>query len=159
DLLVLTQQPLRWQDQANPFALLPRQPSVNSCPALAMAPGAALLSNSFRRRLRGKERKLQALSGFRYFVASTDSEITHLLDWFFRIRPLRMAEQRLPNVFAEAGVEHFIRDACLTRLAGGNRVIDIHALACDEAVIALFAGVADGHRFSMMFNTYTLSEH
>src|SRR5215475_2701042 len=75
DLLVLTQQPLRWQDQANPFALLPRQPSVNSCPALAMAPGAALLSNSFRRRLRGKERKLQALSGFRYFVASTDSEI------------------------------------------------------------------------------------
>jgi CelD/BcsL family acetyltransferase involved in cellulose biosynthesis len=26
-------------------------------------------------------------------------------------------------------------------------------------VIAIFAGVADGHRFSMMFNTYTLSEN
>ena len=25
-------------------------------------------------------------------------------------------------------------------------------------VIAIFAGVADGHRFSMMFNTYTMSE-
>ena len=23
----------------------------------------------------------------------------------------------------------------------------------------MFAGVADGHRFSMMFNTYTMSEH
>jgi CelD/BcsL family acetyltransferase involved in cellulose biosynthesis len=55
-------------------------------------------------------------------------------------------------------VEQFVRDACTTRFAGGNRVIDIHALACDEEVIALFAGVADGHRFSMMFNTYTLSE-
>jgi CelD/BcsL family acetyltransferase involved in cellulose biosynthesis len=47
----------------------------------------------------------------------------------------------------------------MTRLAGGNRVIDIHALECDEEIIALFAGVADGHRFSMMFNTYTMSEH
>ena len=159
DLLVLTQQPLRWQEQANPFALLPRQPSVNACPVLPMAPGAQLLSNSFRRRLRGKERKLQALPGYRYFVASDDGEISGLLDWFFRVKPLRMAEQKLPNVFAEAGVEEFIRDACMTRLPGGNRAIDIHALACDEEVIALFAGVADGHRYSMMFNTYTLSEH
>jgi CelD/BcsL family acetyltransferase involved in cellulose biosynthesis len=159
DLLVLTQQPLRWQDQPNPFALLPHQPSVNACPVLAMAPDAQLLSSSFRRRLRGKERKLQALPGYCYFVAATDGEIARLLDWFFRVKPLRMAEQKLPNVFAEAGVEHFIRDACMARLAGGNRVIDIHALACDEEVIALFAGVADGHRFSMMFNTYTLSEH
>jgi CelD/BcsL family acetyltransferase involved in cellulose biosynthesis len=159
DLLVLTQQPLRWQNQPNPFALLPHQPSVNACPVLAMAPDAQLLSSSFRRRLRGKERKLQALPGYRYFVAATDGEVARLLDWFFRVKPLRMAEQKLPNVFAEAGVEHFIRDACMARLAGGNRVIDIHALACDEEVIALFAGVADGHRFSMMFNTYTLSEH
>jgi CelD/BcsL family acetyltransferase involved in cellulose biosynthesis len=159
DLLVLTQQPLRWQDQTNPFALLPRQPSVNACPVLPMAPGAQLLSNSFRRRLRGKERKLQALRGYRYFVASDDGEITALLDWFFRVKPLRMAEQKLPNVFAGAGVEDFIRDACMARLSGGNRVIDIHALSSDEEIIALFAGVADGHRFSMMFNTYTLSEH
>ena len=158
DLLVLTQQPLRWRDQANPFALLPQQPSVNACPVLEMAPGAQLLSNSFRRRLRGKERKLQTLAGYRYFIASTDDEISRLLDWFFRIKPLRMAEQKLPNVFAEAGVEQFVRDACTTRFAGGNRVIDIHALAGDEEVIALFAGVADGDRFSMMFNTYTLSE-
>jgi CelD/BcsL family acetyltransferase involved in cellulose biosynthesis len=159
DLLALTQQPLRWQDQANPFALLPRQPSVNACPVLSMAPGATLLSNSFRRRLRGKERKLQALTGYRCFVASADGEIGSLLDWFFRIKPLRMAEQKLPNVFAEPGVEQFIRDACMTRLAAGNRAIDIHALSCDEEIIALFAGVADGHRFSMMFNTYTLSEN
>jgi CelD/BcsL family acetyltransferase involved in cellulose biosynthesis len=159
DLLELTQQPLRWQEQANPFALLPRQLSVNACPVLPMAPGAQLLSNSFRRRLRGKERKLQALPGYRYFVASDDGEITRLLDWFFRVKPLRMAEQKLPNVFAEAAVEDFIRDACMTRLARGGRAIDIHALACDQEVIALFAGVADGHRFSMMFNTYTLSEH
>jgi CelD/BcsL family acetyltransferase involved in cellulose biosynthesis len=36
-------------------------------------------------------------------------------------------------------------------------VIEIHALESDDDVIALFAGVADGTRFSMMFNTYTVS--
>ena len=63
----------------------------------------------------------------------------------------------MPNVFADPGVEDFIRTACSTPLRGGGRAIDIHALECDEETIAIFAGVADGHRFSMMFNTYTMS--
>jgi len=62
-------------------------------------------------------------------------------------------------VFAEPGVEGFIRDACMTQLAGGGHAIDIHALECDDEVIAIYAGVADGHRFSMMFNTYTMSDN
>lgn len=160
DVLALTQQPRRWQDLPNPMAFLPKQPSVNDCPLLAMAPAAApseLISNSFRRRLKGKERKLQTLAGYRYHIATSDADIKRLLDWFFAVKPLRMAEQKLPNVFADPGVEDFIRDACMTRLAGAGRAIDIHALECDDEVIAIFAGVADGHRFSMMFNTYTMS--
>jgi len=160
DVLALHQQPLRWRNQPNPMALLPHQPSANDCPLLTMEPGAApaaLISNSFRRRLKGKERKLQSLPGFRSHLASTDADIAQLLDWFFRIKPLRMAEQKLPNVFADPGVEDFIRAACATPLKCGGRAIDIHALECDEEVIAIFAGVADGHRFSMMFNTYTTS--
>ena len=70
-----------------------------------------------------------------------------------------MAEQKLPNVFAEPGVEDFIRSACMTPLADGSHVIDIHALECDDEVIAIFAGVADEDRFSMMFNTYTMSDN
>src|SRR5450432_978497 len=160
DVLALAQQPLRWRDLRNPIALLPNQASVNDCPLLTMAPGAApatLISNSFRRRLKGKERKLQTLSGYRYHVATTDAEIKRLLDWFFAIKPLRMAEQKLPDVFADPGVEDFIRGACMAPLAGGGRAIDVHGLECDDEVIAIFAGVADGHRFSMMFNTYTMS--
>jgi CelD/BcsL family acetyltransferase involved in cellulose biosynthesis len=160
DVLALTQQPKRWRDISNPFAIGPRQPSVNDCPVLTMLPGAPatdMISSSFRRRLKSKERKLSS-PGHRYHVADTDAEIERLLDWFFRIKPLRMAEQKLPNVFAEAGVENFIRHTCLTRLADGGRAIDIHALECDEEVIALYAGVADGQRFSMMFNTYTMSD-
>ncbi|WP_315812777.1 GNAT family N-acetyltransferase [Bradyrhizobium sp. SZCCHNR2028] len=162
DVLALTQQPQRWRDLANPLAQWPHQPSVNDCPVLLMPPGAAptaLLSNSFRKRLKSKEKKLQALPGYRYVVASSDAEIAELLDWFFRTKPIRMAEQRLPNVFAEPGVEAFVRSACMAQLDCGHRAIDIHALRCDAEIIALFAGVADGARFSMMFNTYTLSEN
>ncbi|WP_426407411.1 GNAT family N-acetyltransferase [Bradyrhizobium ganzhouense] len=161
DVLSLTQQPKRWHDQQNPFALLPRQSAINGCPLLAMEPGgppASRISNSFRRRLKSKEKKLQALAGYRYHLATTDADVTRLLDWFFRVKPVRMAEQKLPNVFAEPGVEQFIRSACLAP-RGEGRVIDIHALECDDEVIAIFAGVADGQRFSTMFNTYTMSEH
>jgi CelD/BcsL family acetyltransferase involved in cellulose biosynthesis len=160
DVLALAQQPLRWRDLPNPMALLPNQASANDCPLLTMVPGAApatLIGTSFRRRLKGKERKLQTLPGYRYHVATAGTEIERLLDWFFAIKPLRMAEQKLPNVFAALGVEDFIRGTCMAQLAGGGHVIDIHALECDDEVIAIFAGVADGHRFSIMFNTYTMS--
>ncbi len=160
DVLALTQQPRRWQDCLNPLAVLPKQHSVNDCPVLTMAPGdppANWISNSFRRRLKSKERKLQS-PGYRYHVADSDADIERLLNWFFHVKPMRMAEQKLPDVFAEPGVEDFIRKACRAKLAGGGHAIDIHALECDDEVIAIFAGVADGHRFSMMFNTYTMSD-
>jgi CelD/BcsL family acetyltransferase involved in cellulose biosynthesis len=162
DVLALARQPLRWRDVPNPMALLPNQPSANDCPLMTIVseePPTARISSSFRRRLKGKERKLQALSGYRYHVANTAADVKRILDWFFQIKPLRMAEQKLPNVFAEPGVDDFIRGACMAPLASGGHVIDIHALECDDEVIAIFAGVADGHRFSMMFNTYTMSEN
>jgi CelD/BcsL family acetyltransferase involved in cellulose biosynthesis len=160
DVLALGQQPRRWRDVPNPMALLPNQPSANDCPLLIIVPDApptARISHSFRRRLKAKERKLHKLPGYRYGAAATDAEIKRLLDWFFQMKPLRMAEQKLPNVFADPGVEEFVRTACMAKLAGGGRIIDVHALECDDEVIAIFAGVADGHRFSMMFNTYTMS--
>jgi CelD/BcsL family acetyltransferase involved in cellulose biosynthesis len=159
DVLALTQQPRHWQDGLNPLAVLPKQHSVNDCPVLTMVPGdppANWISNSFRRRLKSKERKLQS-PGYRYHIADSDADIERLLNWFFHVKPMRMAEQKLPDVFAEPGVEDFIRKACRAKLAGGGHAIDIHALECDDEVIAIFAGVADGHRFSMMFNTYTMS--
>ena len=161
DVLAFIQQPLSWRDLPNPMALLPRQASVNDCPVITIAAGAsptARISHSLRRRLKAKERKLKMLPGYHYRLATTGAEIKRLLDAFFRIKPQRMAEQKLPNVFAEAGVEDFIRDASVVPLAGGGHVIDIHALECENEVIAIFAGVADGHRFSMMFNTYTISD-
>jgi CelD/BcsL family acetyltransferase involved in cellulose biosynthesis len=162
DVLALARQPKQWAGVANPMALLPHQASINDCPVLTMVAGAPpteRVSASFRRRLKSKEKKFQALPGYRYGIVTTDAAITRVLDFFFTVKPVRMAEQKLPNVFAEPGVEDFIRSACLTPLADGGHAIDVHALECDDEVIAMFAGVADAGRFSMMFNTYTLSSN
>lgn len=159
DVLALIRQPATWTGITNPLSLLPHQSSTNDCPVMHMTPGAPVteyISSGFRRRLKGKERKLQALPGFGYRIAHDDDEIKRVLDAFFVVKPLRMAEQKLPNVFSEPGIEGFIRDAC-HRHAHDGRAIEIHALTCDEEMIAMFAGVADGDRFSMMFNTYTMS--
>jgi CelD/BcsL family acetyltransferase involved in cellulose biosynthesis len=159
DVLVLRQQPKHWQDFLNPLATLPRQRSVNDFPVLYMLPGDPAINrigNSFRKRLRSKERKLQS-AGYRHHIATSSADIERILDWFFHVKPMRMAEQKLPDVFAEPGVQQFVRAACRAKLPGGGRAIDIHALECDDEVIAIFAGVSDGHRFSMMFNTYTMS--
>ena len=71
DVLALTRQPSRWHDVSNPLARWPHQPSVNDCPLLSI-PAAAepttLISNSFRKRLKSKEKKLQALPGYRYYI-------------------------------------------------------------------------------------------
>ncbi len=65
DLLALARQPSHWQGIVNPLSLLPAQASVNGCPLLKLKPGAdthrTATANSFRRRLKSKERKLQPL--------------------------------------------------------------------------------------------------
>src|SRR5258708_36518982 len=104
----------------------------------------ARISHSFRRRLKGKERKLQMLPGYRYGVATTDAEIKRLLDWFFLMKPLRMAAQKLPNVFADPGVEGFIRTACTTKLAGGGYAFALPALQCSGSGCATVSRPAPG---------------
>lgn len=161
DVLSLPQQPLEWDGVQNPFALLPRQPAVNECPLLTLdpkAPPQTRFGSSFRRRLNGKEKKLKTLPGYRYVHATTVDEATRLLDMFFAVKPLRMAEQKIKNVFAEPGVEEFIRHACLDGLSEGKPAIALHGLVLESEVIAMFGGVGDNSRFSTMFNTYTNSE-
>lgn len=162
DMLAFTQQPRQWRGIANPFALFAGQPSPNLCPRLTMTPDGKpeeRISSSTRRRLRNKERKLQTLPGYRHVIAATDVEINRILDAFFIIKPQRMALSGLPDVFSDDAIRGFVREACLAKLPDGGRAIELHALECDSELISIFACVADGERFSTMFNTYTVSDN
>jgi CelD/BcsL family acetyltransferase involved in cellulose biosynthesis len=158
DLMVLLNQPRDWAGVRNPFAFLPQQASAEDGTFLPIGQGTGL-SRRMQARLREKERKLSKLAGYRYLRAASAADIDRLLDEFFSLKALHMAAQRLPNVFAEPGVPEFLREACHVRLPSGGALIELHALEGDGEVLALFGAIADEHRFSAMFNTYTRSRN
>jgi CelD/BcsL family acetyltransferase involved in cellulose biosynthesis len=65
--------------------------------------------------------------------------------------------QGIKNAFAEPGVEAFVRDLCLKGIDEGKPLIEIHALDCDDGMIAMFACMNDGEQLSSMFNSYVMS--
>jgi CelD/BcsL family acetyltransferase involved in cellulose biosynthesis len=164
DLVLLRNQSRMWRGVANPFALLPHQPSPNNSRRMDLhAPGAELikqqLSGTMRRKLRSKQRKLMELPDYRYFKASSPAEVDKLLNEFFQLKSVHLRALGLRNVFEQPGVESFVREACHRGLTDGRPVIELHAIEGDRHMLAIFAGTGDGERFTTMFNTYTHSQH
>jgi CelD/BcsL family acetyltransferase involved in cellulose biosynthesis len=161
DLVALRRQPSRWTGVANPLLLLPHQPSPSdSCrrDLVRSLDGAVDLevSRGMRKQLRGKDRKLTALPGYRCFRASTSDEVERLLGWFFSTKAKHLSAQGLANAFAEPGVQDFVRDICHSGLAQKAPLAELHATEANGELLAVLAGIGDGRRFSSMFNTYTL---
>jgi CelD/BcsL family acetyltransferase involved in cellulose biosynthesis len=157
-------QPARIEGVANPLALLPRQPTPDDVYAATLNATSgedalrSCLKSSMRGRLRTKERKLQEMPGYRYIVATTPADANRLLEAFLVQKAAHLAAQGLPNIFDDDKVVAFLRAACQQDLASGRPVIEMHALECDNDVIAIFGGVNNGRRLSCMINSYTTGE-
>jgi CelD/BcsL family acetyltransferase involved in cellulose biosynthesis len=163
DLAALFSQPLVWNGVINPFARLPHQPSAElnvqlSIPRQTEDALEVALTPSMRSRLRVKEKRLKRIAGYRYFRAETEADIDRVLASFFALKSVRMAAQGVPNVFAEPGVEEFLREACHRRLPDGRPVIELHALEGGGEVLALYGSLVDEYRFSSMFNAYATGD-
>lgn len=164
DFLIMFNQPERWHGAPNPFALLPHQTSNEDNFLLRLGlPGPQIIereiSATMRSRLRNKERKLAKLKGYRYMRAATAEDVDRYLDAFFAQKSAKLTALGIDNVFAQAGVEDFIRAACHDGLAVGRPVIELHALEGGGEILALFSGIHDGRRFTSMFNSHSASDH
>lgn len=160
DFLMLFSQPHRWSDAANPFAKLARHRSSEDNFVLRLGGTSAEilereLSSSTRSRLRNKEKKLQKLKNYRYVRAKTAQEVDFQLTSFFAQKADKFEALGLHNVFADPGVDDFIRAACHEGLESGKPVIELHALEGDGEMLALFSGIHDDQRFTSMFNSHT----
>lgn len=156
--LELHNQPRSWHGADNPLLALPHQPSPSTGYRLQLgdtgeAVLARQLTSSYRGRIRGKERKLAKLPGYRYFVAQTADEIRRCMDAFFVQKREYMAAMKIPNPFDAPEVVSFLR------AAAASGVLEIHALECESEVLALYAAVTDGRRLSTMISSYTASEN
>jgi CelD/BcsL family acetyltransferase involved in cellulose biosynthesis len=164
DVLTLFQQPRTWDGVDNPFLQWPHRSANIASARLVIdstGPGAGerAISGSTRSRLRGKERKLQKLPGYRYVHASQSTDVDRMLDRFFQLKIAHMAAQGLPDLFADPDVQRFLRQSCHAGLSEGRPVIELHGLECDAELLALFGVLSDGRCLSVMVNTYTTSDH
>jgi len=72
-----------------------------------------------RRRARSKERRMADIAPVRHGILADPAGIEAALEFFAEQKALRLAEQGLPNVFAEPGVMDFFRE--LARRSAGMR--------------------------------------
>jgi CelD/BcsL family acetyltransferase involved in cellulose biosynthesis len=165
DVYKLTSQPDQLPNaMRNPMALLPRQPAPDDVFVLTLdgRPGPealkACLTGTMRGRLRTKERKLQALPGYRFFRAEKPEEVDRVFEAFVEQKAAHLTSQGIANIFDDPEAAAFLRSACNQGLADGSPVIELFALEGGGEIIAVFGGVNDGRRMSCMFNSYTLGE-
>jgi CelD/BcsL family acetyltransferase involved in cellulose biosynthesis len=161
DGVELLSQPESWDGMQNPFLALPHQPSPSygywlSLDGDAKDVTARVFTSSRKKRLRYRERKLQEYCGYRHVRATTEGQVEKYLNAFFEQKAARLTSQGIENAFAAPGLAGFVRDLCVTGLAEGRPTVEIHALDCDDEVIAIFACVNDRERYSSMFNSFAL---
>lgn len=158
DALVLTNQPLLWDGLANPFALLPHQPSADSGYSGALMPDFdALLevraSAETRRKMNRKERMLAKMGVVSFERATAPDDIAMLLATFSRQKDARLRAAGIKNVFTEPGVPEFLSAISLARRPDGTPLVELFALKVGDSVAAMWSGIVADGRFSAMFNS------
>jgi CelD/BcsL family acetyltransferase involved in cellulose biosynthesis len=143
--------PLLWNGEPNPLALAPHHPAASGAyathlPADGEAFLAARLSADARKKWRKKEKRLAAMGALHWFRAESTEQINHVLDAFFAQKQALGAGHVAPA------------DAAATRafyraLADGPDM-ELHALALDDRIVAVFGAGRCGARLQGMFISY-----
>lgn len=157
DLFRFANQPEAWAGMANPFRLLPYQPSPSFGYHLALATdGDAVLervvSGDSRRKLRKKEKKLAERGVVAFETASTRDAIERFADTFLSFKAARFRELGIANVFAEPGMRDFIVETACRSLGQAEPALELCALTVGGDPVALFGGTIAQGRYSGMFN-------
>lgn len=164
DALALHNQPPQLQGIANPLLLLAHRSAPDKCYSLSLDGTtdeimARRYNADTRRKLRRKERHLAELPGYRYQRVTSPELADRCVSEFLKQKAVRLGARGITNAFDEPGMDAFLRASCRQGLAEGSPLVEIHALTCDEEILAVFAGIHDRTCFSTMFNSYTLSRH
>lgn len=102
-----------------------------------------------RKKFRLSERRLEAVGGYRHITGHDDTQALRLLETFLKQKPVRLAAQGLPNVFADAGVRAFLARLAMTRDADGAPGLELHGIELqgqNEGRIIAVAGLTTKDR-------------
>ncbi len=162
DAFVLINQPLCWDNVANPFAMLDHQPS----PSFAYKGGLTSQADEFlhrrlsregRKKLRQKLKKLQAIGPVSVRKATTPADIVETLDAFVEQRRARSLARGLLTDDLPV-LRHFLNRVtnphASSPIGGSAAPVAFYALRCGERVVATFGGTRRGRRFSGMLMSF-----
>jgi CelD/BcsL family acetyltransferase involved in cellulose biosynthesis len=155
-LALLTHQPIELDDAPNPFARAGQVATIGHAYETVLASQVeAFIRQKFSGEARKKLRKKrQALERIGPVVASRPIELAEIeatLSAFLAQKERRFRARGVPNPFAEASTQAFLR--AVTKPSGAEvPAIELHALKCGNRIIAVF-GLATG--FSRASGTFT----
>lgn len=155
DLFDLANMPRRLGGRDNPLAAPHAQPSPSFAYGLSLPDTlddlAARFSKDARKKLRNKESRLKARGGVRYEHCVRGPRAEEILAALITQKSARFDRMGLRGFF-DAPMRAF-----LTKLVAED-TLELHALCVGARIVATYAGLASGGRFSTMFNSFEMDE-
>jgi len=163
DLFALLNQPLAWGGFANPLAAAPRaQPSPSASyggrlEADFAALHARVASSDARKKLRRKERMLEALGPVQVIEAADAAQALRVLDAFRAQKGARLKARGIESPFEATGASEFLARLALAEPGDVRAPLRLFALTAGTRIVATM-GVVPGQRCaSGMFMSFEAS--
>lgn len=159
DIIYLRNQPKQFDGVANPLAFKAARPSASyafgtTLPATAEEL-AARFSKDSRKKLRKKEARLAEMGALAYEHGATGARAEAIVEALIEQKTVRFIDMGVEGVFEREGARRMLRR--LSRETGDG-AMEIHGLSVGGRVVATYAGVVRGGRFSAMLNSFDMDE-
>jgi CelD/BcsL family acetyltransferase involved in cellulose biosynthesis len=156
DAFWMTNQPLSWQGVANPMATLPRQPSPSFGHKTSLTRDfddwlKRHHSKEARKKLRQKERRLNALAPLSHVVARDEPTARKILAAFLAQKDERMRIRGAANTYEQPHTARFFDIAATRPTAQAAPILELHALMSGARIVATFGAALKGDRCCGMF--------
>lgn len=159
DLFLLGNQPRVFDRVSNPLVLRGSRPSPSFAYGTALPAQAseldARLANDARKKLRKKQARLEKLGALAFEHAATGARAREIADALLAQKSARLREASVDASFDRPDMRDFVRRLSA---ATGDGALETHALTLDGRIIATYAGLTHGGRFSAMLNSFDMDE-
>ncbi|WP_457797011.1 GNAT family N-acetyltransferase [Methylocystis sp. S23] len=159
DLIYLRNQPRRFENVDNPLAFREARPSASYAYGATLPSRvedlAARLSKDTRKKLKKKEARLAEMGELAYEHRAGGARAVEILSALMRQKSARFSDIGVGRRFGGLGL-----DDLLDRLNGetGDGGLELHALSVGGRIVATYAGIVRGGRFSAMLNSFEMEE-
>lgn len=159
DLFHLCNQPKTFDGAANPLVFSASTHSPSFAYGTWLPAQASELetrsSADARKKLRKKQNRLEKLGAVGFEHAASGDRALQIADALLAQKSARLREASIDASFDRPEMREFVRRLCA---AEGEGALETHALIFDGRIVATYAGLAHGGRFSAMLNSYDMDE-